>query len=129
MKGGKRTISYGVDARNETFEAVTVFGKPMIFTCLRVNRDTIPKGMHLYEVRHADENWGEPVQVCSGVLVNHYGTLLSNKPIHRMIRSEFSHNSYRDITNDEDWNFEGCGITLQEYLEKHPIEKEQERER
>jgi len=122
-------MSYGVNAHEEHFEEVTVFGMPMLFTCLRVDRSTVPGNLYIYEVRHADEDWGEPVQVCKGVLVNHYGTLISNKPLHRMIRSEFSHNSYRDIQSEEDWNFEGCGSTLAEYLEKHPPVQETERER
>ena len=36
----------------EKFEDVTVLGHPMLFTCLRVDRDTVPQGMYMYEVRH-----------------------------------------------------------------------------
>lgn len=34
----------------EKFEDVTVLGHPMLFTCLRVDRDTVPQGMYMYEV-------------------------------------------------------------------------------
>lgn len=33
-----------VDARKERFELVEVLGHPMLFTCLRVDRSTVPKG-------------------------------------------------------------------------------------
>lgn len=65
----------------EKFEDVTVLGHPMLFTCLRVDRDTIPQGMYMYEVRHDDDQQGEPVQIANWIMVNHWGTLISNRPI------------------------------------------------
>ena len=53
----------GIDATKETFESVTVLDKPMLFTCARIDRDTVPKGMYLYEVRHDDDQRGDPVQI------------------------------------------------------------------
>lgn len=65
----------------EKFEDVTVLGHPMLFTCLRVDRDTVPQGMYMYEVRHDDDQQGEPVQIANWIMVNHWGTLISNRPI------------------------------------------------
>ena len=64
----------------EKFEDVTVLGHPMLFTCLRVDRDTVPQGMYMYEVRHDDDQQGEPVQIANWIMVNHWGTLISNRP-------------------------------------------------
>lgn len=50
-----------VDARKERFELVEVFDRPMLFTCLRVDRNTVPKGLYLYEVRNDDDQCGIPV--------------------------------------------------------------------
>ena len=36
-----------IDARKERFELVEVLGHPMLFTCLRVDRSTVPKGLGL----------------------------------------------------------------------------------
>ena len=36
-------MSIAVNVNDETFEDVTVFGRPMIFTCLRCDRSTLPK--------------------------------------------------------------------------------------
>ena len=72
----------------EKFEDVTVLGHPMLFTCLRVDRDTVPQGMYLYEVRHDDDQQGEPVQIANWIMVNHWGTLISNRPIRLEPRPE-----------------------------------------
>ena len=40
----------------EKFEDVTVLGHPMLFTCLRVDRDTVPQGMYMYEVPACSSN-------------------------------------------------------------------------
>ena len=53
-------MRYPLDAMEETFEEVTVLDKPMLFTCARVDRSTVPKGMYLYEVRHDEEMRGDP---------------------------------------------------------------------
>lgn len=74
-------MSNRVDARDEWYDLVEVKEQPMLFTCLRVDRTTVPKGYFLYEVREDDDGNGEPCQIAKGILVNHLGTLISNKPI------------------------------------------------
>ena len=118
-----------VNAMTEKYENVTVFGHPMLFTCARVDRDTVPKGLYLYEVRHDDDQQGIPVQIANWIMVNHWGTLISNKPI-RLEPSERVSNAYRDIDPEEDWNYEGSVATIKEYMEKNPpaVHKEKEHE-
>lgn len=62
---------YPVDVMEEDFEDVTVLGQPMLFTCARVDRSTVPKGLYLYEVRHDDDQRGDPVQLARWIMVNH----------------------------------------------------------
>lgn len=114
------------NAMDEVYEEVTVFGKPMLFTCLRIDRDTVPKGMYLYEVRHDDDQQGDPVQIANWIMVNHWGTLISNQPI-KLEKSPSVNNAYRDIDPETDWNYEGVDSTLKEYMEKHPPKKEKNR--
>lgn len=113
----------------EQFEDVTVLGHPMIFTCLRVDRDTVPEGLYMYEVRHDDDQQGDPVQIGNWIMVNHWGTIISNKPI-RLEPSPNRNNAYRDIDPEEDWNYEGTVTTVKEYMEKNPpvLHKEKEQE-
>ena len=47
-------MRYPLDAMEETFEEVTVLDKPMLFTCARVDRSTVPKKRLLYG-RNADK--------------------------------------------------------------------------
>ena len=61
-----------VDARKERFELVEVFDRPMLFTCLRVDRNTVPKGLYLYEVRNDDDQCGIPVEIGRWIMVNHW---------------------------------------------------------
>lgn len=114
------------NAMDEVYEEVTVFGKPMLFTCLRIDRDTVPKGMYMYEVRHDDDQQGDPVQMANWIMVNHWGTLISNQPI-KLEKSPTVNNAYRDIDPETDWNYEGVDSTLKEYMEKHPPKKEKNR--
>lgn len=131
-KGANRLYHYvidgmgGIDATKETFESVTVLDKPMLFTCARIDRDTVPKGMYLYEVRHDDDQRGDPVQIGKWIMVNHWGTLISNRPI-RLEKSPVINNAYRDIDPEKDWNYEGVSCTLKEYMKKHPPVKEHAR--
>jgi len=56
------------NAMEETYEEIELFGKTVLFTPIRIARNTVPKELHLYEIRHADENGGEPVQLGQGIL-------------------------------------------------------------
>ena len=40
------------DATTIAFECVEFMGQPVLFTDWRIDRSTIPDGLHLYEVRH-----------------------------------------------------------------------------
>ena len=116
-----------VNAMTEKFEDVTVLGHPMLFTCARVDRAPAPQRLHMHEARHDDDQQGDPVQIANWIMVNHWGTLITNKPI-RLEPSERINNAYRDIDPEEDWNYEGSVTTVKEYMEKNPpaVHKEKE---
>ena len=50
------------------------------FTDLRVDRKTIPEGLYAYDLRDADCS-GDICQVQYIVWVNHFGTIITDKPI------------------------------------------------
>ena len=103
-----------VDAMNERFEEVEFQGKTVLFTDCRVQKDTIPEGLHRYEIRHTDDDWGEPCQLGYGIVVNHFGTLISNEAI------QLDPSGHLDLDAD-DMNFLGNGyVSIGEYLEEHP---------
>lgn len=51
-----------------------------LFEC-RIDRNSVPEGKYFYEIRHDEEDWGCPCQVAKGILVNFYGTLITDEPL------------------------------------------------
>ena len=120
-------MRFGVNAKEHRFETVTVFGHPMLFTTAHLDHDTIPKGVHLYAVRHHSEDPEKPIQLCAWALVNRYGSLLSTIPI-PLQRHLKANNSFKDIDPDNDWEQNGYTVKLREYLEQYPIQKPRKRD-
>lgn len=107
------------NAMQEDFEEVTILEKPALFTCIRIDRNTVPHGYHVYEVRHDDDNQGCAVQIAKGILVNHWGTLITRDEI------KLPTDGYLDIHPD-DLNYD-CGDchTMKEFMEKYPPKMKQ----
>ena len=92
-------------ANEVEWDTVAVLGKECLFSDLRIDRETIPEGYTMYEVRHSDEDWGEPVEIAIGIMVNFYGTLLTKEPFD-LEPSTVTNNSYLWI-DDADWSYTG----------------------
>ena len=102
------------DALSQSYDSMEIFDQPVMFFCGRIDRSTVPDGMFMYEIRHSDEDWGEPIQLGKSILINHYGTIISSKPI------DIPPDGLREISA-EDWGFTDEGITnLAEYAKKYP---------
>lgn len=69
------------NAYEANYEIVLFLGKPALLANDRLDKSTVPEGLHCYELRHADDDWGEPCQLAKQIGVNFYGTLLTNEPI------------------------------------------------
>ena len=69
------------DAMTESFEHIELFGKPALFSDLRIDRSTVPDGWHCYDVRGSDHDPGRPTTLEARVVVNHAGTILSPEEI------------------------------------------------
>ena len=65
----------------------------------------------MYEVRHDDDQQGIPCEIAEHIFVNHWGTLISNRPI-RLDRDTPNSKPYRLINEETDWNYEGTTSTL-----------------
>ena len=120
-------MSYRENAMQERYMDVMVLGKPMLFSDLRIDRATVPKGLYMYEVRYDDDNCGDPAQIANWVMVNHLGTLISREPL-KLVPSKAVNNAYLDIDPKKDWNYEDTSSTLMEYMKKHPPKKEKHRD-
>ena len=103
------------DAKKERFEEIEVLGKPALFTSIRLIRESVADGLYYYEIRHDDEAKGDPVQIARGILVNHYGSILTREPI------PLPANGYRDIEPETDFDFcGGAPMSMKDFLEKYP---------
>lgn len=56
------------NAAEVDYDAVTIFGKPALFSDWRIDRTTVPTSLFLYELRHEDKDWGTPCQIARGIL-------------------------------------------------------------
>ena len=92
------------NVKDVIWEKVEVLGRKGLFTELRIDRDSIPNGWHMYEVRHDDDCQGDPVQIARWVMVNHLGTLLVKEPFDPEL-SKVNNNAYLDIDPDKDWDY------------------------
>ena len=63
---------------DEKFQEVTVKGITCRFSDMRIDRDTVPDGLYLYEVAGDDDIGDEPSRVKEAVLVNFIGTLITD---------------------------------------------------
>ena len=96
------------------YDEVVLFGIPALFTDWRIDRNSVPEGLHLYEIRHTDEDWGHPCQLARGILVNFYGSLLTAAPI------SIPDSGYLDFREDDFINvISNCGVTTKEFQAKH----------
>lgn len=103
-------------ANKVPWEIVAVFGRTMLYSDCRVNKTTVPEGLYMYEVRHADDDWGDPCETAEGVLVNFYGTLLSREklPLKEYVQGS---KPYISLDSYEDWGWEGFECSLDEFAQ------------
>jgi hypothetical protein len=97
-----------VNAREEEYQHVELFGKPALFTNSRIARPSVPKGFYCYDLRGSDRNPGRPITVEALVSVNHAGTILTPEPV--TIPKE----GFRRLRGK--LNFLGEDMTLSEFL-------------
>ncbi len=101
-----------VNAREEQFEHIELFGKPALFTNSRINRATVPEGFHCYDLRGSDYDPGKPLTVEHSVVVNHAATVLTAEPVKFQKDKDF-----RRISGK--LNFLGENISLATFCDVH----------
>lgn len=98
---------FAIDVNSEQLQEVEINGHYGIFTELRVNKHTIPKGVNCYELRHGDDD-SYPVIVEENVRVNYFGAVLM------IDKMELGQVGYIEISYD-DFGFTGDELTMLEY--------------
>lgn len=103
-----------IDATEERhWEVVEVFDKPALFTCLRIDRKTIPDGFYKYEIRHDDECQGIACEIARWIGVNHWGSVLMLEPL------DLGEKGYLLMTDDDiNYGVDECA-SLSEFINKY----------
>ena len=102
------------DANRLTYDEVTIFDRPALFTECRIDRATVPEGVYRYELRHGDEDWGEPIELSRSLMVNFYGTVLTREPFQLPI------GGWIPMENDSLSFLDGECRTLTKFQQKYP---------
>ena len=102
------------DASKIIYDEVSLLGHPSLLTDWRVDRAALADGFHLYELRHADEDWGDPCQLAKSILVNFYGSVLTLQPFQLLSHGYLDFDSTDLVYVEED----SCA-TLNEFLQKY----------
>lgn len=110
------------DIDKMVFEPMKLYGRLVLFTPSRIKDEYVPKGIYKYEIRHDDECQGIMCQLSKKILVNHWGTVLTNKSI------RLDENGYKAIDEEKDIRFLCLPrITISQYLNKQKIQFKNER--
>lgn len=99
------------DATKEGYMLAEIDGKPVLFTNMRLDRDTVPEGLFCYDIRDSDRLDGSFAEVKPHVLVNHWGTVLCREPF-----PLDEHGSYYP----EDWGFLDQDMSLSKFQQATP---------
>lgn len=97
-----------VNAHDETYELITLFGEPALFTNSRVERETVPQTMYCYDLRGSDYDPDKPTTAEHMVMVNHAGTVLVSRPLLK--------NNEEVLRLGNNINFVGECVSLADFL-------------
>ncbi len=101
-----------MNADEVDYERFEILGQDALFTNLRIARNSLPEGLHAYDLRDCDDCSGEPCELKSHVMVNHWGTVIVKEPIE---------GADDGIDLDESYyNYLGEEMTLEEFTNFAP---------
>jgi len=69
------------NAMKEEFEEITILGKPAILTSVRIDRCSVPRGYHKYELCNDKVFKDTPIEIARCVTFNHWGTIITRDEI------------------------------------------------
>lgn len=97
-----------VNIEMDSYDLISLFGKPALFTNERLTDADIPKGLYCYHIREG--NNGEFAAIEPKVKINHAGSVITDEPI------DFGEQGYISFTEDTESNFIDDDLTFGEYM-------------
>ena len=104
------------DGIGEKYQEVELFGKPALFSNGRIDRDKLPEGLYVYDLRGSDYDPGLPVTIQEHVVVNHAATVIAAAPI-ELLEQDFLY------LGEDGLNFTGGEQTVKEFWHAQYPEK------
>ena len=104
------------DEIGEKYQEIELFGKPALFSNGRIDREKLPEGLYVYDLRGSDYDPGIPVTLESHVTVNHASSVITAAPI------ELPEQGFLYLGEDG-LNFTGGEQTVKEFLHAQYPEK------
>lgn len=98
------------NANELSYETMEMLGQTVLFTDMRVDRTTIPEGLHAYSLRHDDECQGDICEIAPSIMVNFWGTILCRDEI------PLTDNGRRYV-DEYDYTYTGDSMSIEEYME------------
>ena len=92
----------------ENFELAMLDDYAVLYTGSRIDRNTVPKNLFCYDVRHDDDCRGIACEIKPYVAVNHWGTILT--------KTEIPMTEGGSYYPREDMNYLGETLTVEEYM-------------
>lgn len=105
-----------IDVNSGQLQEVEIKGHYGVFTELRVDKSTLPKGVNCYELRHGEDD-SYPAAMEQNVRVNYFGAVLMTD------KMELGEAGYVELTFD-DFGFTGEDLTMLEYRANYLEEPE-----
>ena len=101
-----------INANEASYGCFEILGHDAIFTSLRIDRKSLPKGLHAYDLRDEDST-GEICELKSHVMVNHWGTVI--------VKEKINGADEGIVLNKDDYNYLGENMTLDEFANPAPV--------
>lgn len=98
------------DAAKEGYLSAQIDGRPVLFTSMRLDRETVPAPLFCYDIRDSDRLDGSFKEVRLSVRKNHLGTILCREPF----PLEEGGSYY-----PKNWGY-SVGMTLEEFQQHSP---------
>lgn len=69
-----------LNVTTEQYDLTEIDWRIVLFTNMRLDRNTVPERLYCYDVRDSDNLDGSVAEIKSHVMVNRRGTILSHEP-------------------------------------------------
>jgi hypothetical protein len=102
------------NAQKIKYDLIEAAGQKVLFTPLRIDRDTVPKDCYCYDLRHGDDD-SIALTIEKSVFVNYFGSIICTESF------DFGDKDYVEL--EDSVNFLAVyEIDLQEYMEKGSLQ-------